>query len=199
MALFLAHDPDKINCPPFGGTGFLICKAVQRSGNGWDIFFPSSFLFPPCLERVKYLQTTDCQLFKKIQLAFDHVRIPLKSELFFSKHLIINDLVKFNSLQTYVRPGNLHLHARKTCIAGEGTAGQSMKGEKPRRRVGIRFYRHIFPPHSQPLLSQLIDIQRFVEIAPALGYLVKYPNPALFCKLLTISGSRKESWLWGGK
>ena len=49
-------------------------------------------------ERVKYLQIIDYQLFKKIQLAFDHVSTPLKSELNFSKLLIANDLTKFNSL-----------------------------------------------------------------------------------------------------
>ena len=52
------------------------------------------------LKRVKYLQTSDCQLFKKTQLAFNHVRTPLKSELNFYKSLIFNNLTKFNSLQT---------------------------------------------------------------------------------------------------
>ena len=40
------------------------------------------------------------QLFRKIRLAFDLVFTPLKSELNFGKLLIINDLVKFDSLQT---------------------------------------------------------------------------------------------------
>ena len=37
-----------------------------------------------------------------MRLAFDHVRAPLKSELNFGKLLIINELVKLNSLQTFV-------------------------------------------------------------------------------------------------
>ena len=52
------------------------------------------------LKRVKYLQMSNYQLFKKIQLASDHVRTPLKSELNFYKPLIFNDLTKFDSLQT---------------------------------------------------------------------------------------------------
>ena len=52
------------------------------------------------LKRVKYSQMPNYQLFKKIQLAFDHVRTPLKSELNFYKSLIFNNLTKFNSLQT---------------------------------------------------------------------------------------------------
>ena len=82
------------------------------------------------------MQIVDCQLFKKIQLAFNHVRIPLKSELNFGKPLIINNLAKHNSLQTFSG-------GQETGIIGEGTAGQSMKEEKPRRRVGIEFCRHV--------------------------------------------------------
>ena len=52
------------------------------------------------LKRVKYLQIPNCQLFKKTQLAFNHVHTPLKSELNFYKSLIFNNLTKFNSLQT---------------------------------------------------------------------------------------------------
>ena len=37
-----------------------------------------------------------------MQLAFDHVLAPLKSELGFGKLLIINILAKYNSLQTFV-------------------------------------------------------------------------------------------------
>ena len=44
----------------------------------------------------------DYQLFKKIQLAFNHVRIPFKSEFNFNKSLNINNLTKHNSLQTFV-------------------------------------------------------------------------------------------------
>ena len=59
------------------------------------------FTFPrQTLKRVKYLQMSNYQLFKKIQLASDHVRTPLKSELNFYKPLILNDLAKFDSLQT---------------------------------------------------------------------------------------------------
>jgi len=52
------------------------------------------------LKRVEYLQTPDYQSFKKIQLAFNHVCIPLKSELNFGKLLIINNLAKSDSLQS---------------------------------------------------------------------------------------------------
>ena len=52
----------------------------------------------------KYSQTIDCQLFKKIQLAFDHVCTPLKSEFDFNKQLTINNLTKYNSLQTLSSP-----------------------------------------------------------------------------------------------
>lgn len=83
------------------------------------------------------MQIVDCQLFEKIQLAFNHVRIPLKSELNFSKPLIINNLTKHNSLQTF--------SGGQRISAGERTAGQSMKEEKPRRRVGIGFCRYILP------------------------------------------------------
>ena len=47
------------------------------------------------------MQISNYQLFIKIRLAFDHVLIPLKSELIFSKILIFNDLAKSNSLQTF--------------------------------------------------------------------------------------------------
>ena len=79
-----------------------------------DYFLTVSWLFHGCfltvsclladyfnsLKRVEYLQISDYRLFKKIQLAFNHVRTPLKSELNFGKLLITNDLAKSDSLQS---------------------------------------------------------------------------------------------------
>ena len=73
-------------------------------------------------ERVKYLQIVDYQLFKKIQLAFDHVSTPLKSEFDFDKLLTVNDLTKCNSLQTLSgRSGDLHLRCGETFSGGQRT------------------------------------------------------------------------------
>jgi|GEM_PF-2901319 hypothetical protein len=62
------------------------------------------------------------QLFRKIRLVFDHVLIPLKSELDFNKLLIANDLIKYSSLQTFVfwRPGKQHLCRGNAGEEGEG-------------------------------------------------------------------------------
>lgn len=122
-------------------------------------------------ERVKYLQIIDNQLFKKIQLAFDHVSTPLKSELNFNKSLIINNLTKYSSLQTFSgRSGDLHLRCGETFSGGQ-------------RTVFCRNYEDFFgnfSPHVQPSLLQHINNQLFTKITPALGYLKNHPKPAPF-------------------
>jgi len=92
----------------------------------------------------------DNQLFKKIQLAFDHVRIPLKSELNFSNSLIINNLLKFNSLQTFVfwRPETQHFRQKN-----DGT-GLKQKSDFVCLILPARL-----PPHSHPALLEIIDNQ----------------------------------------
>jgi hypothetical protein len=77
------------------------------------------------LKRVNYLQISNYQLFRKTQLAFNHVLIPLKSELNFDKLLIVNDLTKCNSLQTFVfwRSGKQHLCRGNA--GEEGLVGES--------------------------------------------------------------------------
>jgi len=94
-------------------------------------------------KRVEYLQISDCQLFKKIQLTFDHIRTPLKSELNFNNQLIINNLTKYNSLQTFSG-------GQGTCISDDELAGRGTKEEN-------RISSANFPLHSQPsFLEQLI-------------------------------------------
>lgn len=90
--LFLFHPPH--SPPSFSRLVFgIISIILVLFQNAW-----SEFNIYKCL-------TVNC--LRKIQLAFDHVLAPLKSELNFNKPLVANDLTKHNSLLTFVfwRPG----------------------------------------------------------------------------------------------
>lgn len=144
------------------------------------------------------MQIVDCQLFKKIQLAFNHVRIPLKSELNFGKPLIINNLAKHNSLQTF--------SGGQRISAGERTAGQSMKEEKPRRRVGIGFCRYILPVYFAGIFFNLTASRHSHNILTSnilpkshlrLGTLESTQRQPRFCNLLIIKRSKNRAMAMG--
>ena len=86
-------------------------EEIARVGRGEEWETGAGNVNRTYLKRVNFLQMSNYQLFRKTQLAFNHVLIPLKSELNFNKSLIVNDLTKCNSLQTFVfwRPGKQHL------------------------------------------------------------------------------------------
>ena len=97
---------------------FVFLAAIARAGKGKEWETGAGNGNRTYLKRVNYLQMSNYQLFRKMQLAFNRVRIPLKSELNFDKSLIVSDLTKYNSLQTFVfwRPVKQHLcrgNARK--------------------------------------------------------------------------------------
>ena len=104
---------------------FVFLTAIARAGRGKEWETGAGNVNRTYLKRVNYLQISNYQLFRKTQLAFNHVLIPLKSEFNFDKLLIVNDLTKCNSLQTFVfwRSGKQHLCRGNA--GEEGLAGES--------------------------------------------------------------------------
>ena len=90
---------------------FVFLAAIARAGRDKEWETGAGTGNRTYLKRVNYLQMSNYQLFRKMQLAFNHVLISLKSELDFDKLLIVNGLTKYNSLQTFVlwRPWKQHL------------------------------------------------------------------------------------------
>ena len=138
------------------------------------------------MKRANYLQIPNNQLLKKIRLAFDYVRTPLKSELDFNKSLIANDLTKHNSLQTFVfwRPGKQHL-----CQGNAGEDGLAGKVD----------FSGKFSTPRPAFFSGAADNQRLAKTGMDLGALGSTQKQGSFHNLLIIKVSAKEALAMGWK